>query len=112
GGDRGGATAALKARAGGRGEGESPREGFEAAGRNEPPPRLDDYVSPPVAPDGLSPAVRHELLEELVKIDLEYRWRGAADPPAAASGPTLPAEAVAPPPGRPVRAPLEHYGAH
>ena len=41
---------------------------FDSAWRSGPPPRIGDYLPP----DGPS---RRNLLAELVKIDLEYRWR-------------------------------------
>src|SRR5262245_59674029 len=39
---------------------------FESAWRAGPPPALEDF---------LPPAADRELFEELIKIDLEYRWR-------------------------------------
>src|SRR5262249_6147355 len=57
-------------------------ERFEAAWQSETPPQLPDFLPAAAAgaPPGAEPA-RRALLEELVKIDLHYRWRrGSAEP--------------------------------
>src|SRR5262245_52714369 len=41
---------------------------FDHSWRNGPPPRIEDYL-PANAPG------HHQLLEELLPLDLEYRWR-------------------------------------
>jgi tetratricopeptide (TPR) repeat protein len=74
------------------GEGEILLQAFEQAWRAGTPPRLDAYLPPTSGPEALPPGARHELLEELVKIDLEYRWRGLADPPGLSDRPTLPGD--------------------
>src|SRR5262249_61932717 len=68
-------------------------ERFEVAWRGGTTPDLQAFL-PDALPDGrpLSASVREGLLCELVKLDLEHRWRGAPVPapsPAAAS-PTRP----------------------
>jgi serine/threonine-protein kinase len=50
---------------------------FEDAWRTGTPPRLDDFC-PPRAGKGNDPA-RLLLLRELIKIDLEYRWKQAGN---------------------------------
>ena len=52
-------------------------EAFERAWREGTVPRIDDYL--PAMPDGSV----HEALVEIVKLDLEYRWRRAADADSA-----------------------------
>ena len=48
---------------------------FEASWRNDEKPRIEDYLS-------LAPVeTRHELLVELVKLDLHYRWQRAMKQP-------------------------------
>src|SRR5262245_3501333 len=49
-------------------------EKFEAAWQQGTAPRIEDYLMP-VTPSGLAGSSRPELLRELVKIDLEFRWR-------------------------------------
>lgn len=69
---------------------------FEAAWRKGTPPRLDTFLPPrPGTPDD----GRRALLEELVMLDLEYRWRRPAPPVA----PALPAGPIA------ARPQLEEY---
>jgi tetratricopeptide (TPR) repeat protein len=76
-------------------------ERFDAAWRAGMAPQMDAFLPPPGA------AGRLRLLEELIKIDLEYRWRAAdqpadpADTPRAADGQSAP--------GGPR---LEDYAAH
>lgn len=64
---------------------DEPLERFETAWLAGPPPDLAAFLPPRHEPG------RRSLLEELIKIDLEYRWRR---PPmaAAASSPDLPAQ--------------------
>ena len=53
-------------------------ERFDLAWRNGTPPRIDAFleaVATHAGSAGLSPP-RNRLLAELVKIDMEYRWRG------------------------------------
>jgi hypothetical protein len=47
---------------------------FEAAWKSGKPPEISEYLQADQA--AASPAVRRNLLVELVMIDLEYRWRG------------------------------------
>jgi len=61
---------------------------FESAWKSDTPPRLDDFLR------AVPEASRQELLEELIVVDLEHRWRNglllAADAPARlGSGPRL-----------------------
>jgi tetratricopeptide (TPR) repeat protein len=53
-------------------------ERFELAWRRGTVPDLEAFL-PDALPDGepLTAPVREELLHELIKLDLEYRWRGA-----------------------------------
>src|SRR5262245_996626 len=46
---------------------------FDQVWRHGPAPRLDDYVVARI-PAGAG-ATRRELLAELVRVDLQYRWR-------------------------------------
>jgi serine/threonine protein kinase len=68
------------------GPGEGEESGFEAAvdrfdlaWRRGSPPRIADFL-PPAAADARSRAERRALLAELIKVDLEYRWRPKPDP--------------------------------
>jgi serine/threonine protein kinase/tetratricopeptide (TPR) repeat protein len=47
---------------------------FEKAWRSDTPPRIEDFLPPPDDPQAL-----RQLLVELVKTDLEYRWRRAPE---------------------------------
>jgi serine/threonine protein kinase len=57
-------------------EAENLLQQFEAAWRKGSPPRLEAFLPPPAvcAQPGNS-SVRQEFLKELIRIDLEYRWR-------------------------------------
>src|SRR5262245_23341488 len=57
---------------------------FERAWRNGSPPALEEFLSSIPTND-----TRRSLLEELIKVDLEYRWRRAADGTATQAGPHL-----------------------
>ena len=48
---------------------------FDQAWQSLPPPRIEDYLALLGQTGDRGPPTRRELLEELVKIDLEYRWR-------------------------------------
>jgi serine/threonine-protein kinase len=70
-------------------------EHFEVAWRGGAPPRIDDFLAVVMSGDsGSAGPDRTRFLEELVKIDLEYRWRRtghravpqASDPGAASPG--------------------------
>jgi serine/threonine protein kinase len=50
-------------------------EGFDRAWRAGQPFRLDQFVQAFLGDPSLDGPTRHELLTELIKIDLEYRWR-------------------------------------
>src|SRR5262249_20677351 len=67
-------------------------EQFDQAWLSGAPPRIERLVPPANAP-----IPRQQLLEELVKIELDHRWRlavrvstGATGAPAGALGPALP----------------------
>src|SRR5262245_45557340 len=66
---------------------------FDQAWQGESPPDLGAFLRPE-ATEGMDLLLRRQLLEELVKIDLEYRWkRGAGATPQATpetDGSTLP----------------------
>jgi serine/threonine protein kinase len=47
---------------------------FDQAWRSDTPPRIDDYLTRLASSAGQE-AERRRILEDLVKIDLEYRWR-------------------------------------
>src|SRR5262245_12150432 len=49
---------------------------FEVAWQGKAPPRLEDFLAPATNRQ-TNDAARQELLKELIKIDLEYRWRTA-----------------------------------
>jgi WD40 repeat protein/serine/threonine protein kinase len=51
---------------------------FDEAWQRGAPPRIEDFLRDAHGSDGtpLDETARRELLEELVKLDLEYRWRG------------------------------------
>jgi serine/threonine-protein kinase len=49
-------------------------ERFDLAWRSGSPPRIDEFL-PPATEDASSASSRKDVLEELVKIDLEYRWQ-------------------------------------
>lgn len=51
---------------------------FEAAWQAGPPPTLGPFLHLQALPEGGDPSRRRELLEELIKIDLEFRWRKPA----------------------------------
>jgi WD40 repeat protein len=55
---------------------------FDADWQNETPPLIEDYFSAFLARTGqdLDAPARAEVLRELIKIDLEYRWKGRAEP--------------------------------
>ncbi|MGE3407237.1 MAG: protein kinase [Pirellulales bacterium] len=72
-------------------------ERFELAWQGGVVPRIDDFLPPPADETPAAAKTHRELLEELIKIDLEYRWRrGASDRSTslmnqgAASGDTFP----------------------
>ena len=53
-------------------------ERFERAWRHGAPPRIEDYLPVTAATrEGKADPERRALLEELVMLDLEYRWRRA-----------------------------------
>jgi RNA polymerase sigma factor (sigma-70 family) len=56
---------------------------FEAAWQAKTTPPLDHFLPPPTDPR------RHVILQELIKIDLEYRWRQAGRGTPSASGQRL-----------------------
>ena len=56
-------------------------EQFDAAWRHGKAPQLEAYLPPTGTPG------RRHMLEELVKIDLEYRWRHARQRPTGLGGP-------------------------
>src|SRR5262245_66669668 len=62
---------------------------FEEAWQSGVPPRIEAFLPHTPQPSDL----RVQLLEELVMIDLEYRWRQAVKPktgsPVVAKGPRL-----------------------
>src|SRR5689334_19798692 len=61
---------------------------FDGAWRGPTPPRIDEFLPP--APGGArarDAALRRDRLEELIKIDLEYRWRLEPDDRAGRSAP-------------------------
>jgi serine/threonine protein kinase/predicted ATPase len=60
---------------------DSALERFEAAWRGARPPEIEDFLAPAGSPQAI--ALRREFLEELLKIDLEYRWRR---PPRSGAG--------------------------
>src|SRR5262249_19264096 len=47
---------------------------FDQAWQSDTPPRIDDYIGRLGSTSGQD-AERRRIIEELVKIDLEYRWR-------------------------------------
>src|SRR5262245_10525834 len=49
---------------------------FEQAWQTGSPPAIEDFLP---APQSLDAPARRQLLEELVKLDLEYRWRRGPD---------------------------------
>jgi serine/threonine-protein kinase len=73
---------------------------FESAWRGGSPPLIEEYLS--AAEPVSDPAVRVSLVEELVKVDLEYRWRQAGGSPGAT---------LADSGGLPPRPKLEDYAA-
>jgi serine/threonine protein kinase/Tfp pilus assembly protein PilF len=69
-------------------------EQFEQAWQSKPPPEVTAFLQSRLAPgQGIGPTAYHQLLEELVKIDLEYRWRHVAP----GSAPHVPAAPGLPP---------------
>ena len=52
-------------------------ERFESAWRAGTPPRIDTFLSDAAGPVS-DPNALDALLEELIKVDLEYRWRSAS----------------------------------
>ncbi len=73
---------------------------FEAAWQQGRQPRIEDFLLP-AAPDK-DPATLHRLLVQLVGIDLERRWRTAAEtakrrPAGGQSAPAAPQPALFPP---------------
>ncbi len=73
---------------GAAGEGAAARldllERFDMAWRGGEAPRLDEFLdSAGAGPPSSDPAIRRDLLGELIKIDLEYRWRRS---PAVGAG--------------------------
>jgi hypothetical protein len=73
---------------------------FEAAWANGPPPSVAAFLAR--AGSLASEPAGKQLLTELVKIDLEFRWRHAASSP-------FPPEAVSSPDGLPPRPSLDDY---
>jgi tRNA A-37 threonylcarbamoyl transferase component Bud32 len=65
-------------------------DGFESAWQRGAPPAIPDLLPPTAGPEAAADPRRRELLQELIKIDLEYHWR-RADAPADGG----------PPPARP-----------
>ena len=62
-------------------------EQFDRAWQGQTPPRIDEFLPPGSGTHrGREGASRRERLEELIKIDLEYRWRRATT--AEAESPT------------------------
>jgi tetratricopeptide (TPR) repeat protein len=56
-------------------------ERFDMAWRGGAAPTLDEFLdSPGAGPASSDPAIRRHLLGELIKIDLEYRWRRGRAP--------------------------------
>jgi non-specific serine/threonine protein kinase len=84
---------------------ESLLDRFEEGWRSHPPGDLDEFLANAEG-GGLKPPVG--LLEELIKIDLEYRWRCFGRLPATSSAAPLAAEAIC---GYPARPRLEDYAA-
>jgi tetratricopeptide (TPR) repeat protein len=82
-------------------------EQFDSAWRQESPPQIEAFLLPALAGGSIEAnALRWELVEELVRIDLEYRWRfadGLLTPPV---GPRRPLAEGGVLPGRPC---LEDY---
>lgn len=54
---------------------------FDRAWRSGTPPRMEEYLAL-LAPARWPSAACRDFLEELVRVDLEYRWRGRASPGA------------------------------
>ena len=51
-------------------------ERFDRAWRGQMPPRIDEFLPPKSSVNDVAEeTLRRERLEELIKIDLEYRWR-------------------------------------
>lgn len=50
-------------------------EAFDLAWQSGTPPEIADFLKPLAESGPSAEQFRHELLVELIKIDLEYRWR-------------------------------------
>src|SRR5262245_10978094 len=68
---------------------------FEQAWQGKTPPRIEEFLSP--APTTSTDLPRQALLKELIKIDLEYRWR------------QQPSDVVKPPESRMVEGYIKYY---
>ncbi len=63
-------------------------ERFDRAWQGQTPPRIDEFLPPKSsATDAGEETLRRQRLEELIKIDLEYRWRHAGRNPVDRSTP-------------------------
>jgi serine/threonine protein kinase len=85
-------------------------ERFDRAWQGQSPPRIDEYLPPTSRVAAEEAASRRQRLEELIKIDMEYRWRGAGrardGSSASGSGGESPEPGIDPLPVRPL---LEDY---
>jgi tetratricopeptide (TPR) repeat protein len=80
---------------------------FDEAWREAPPPRIEAFLRPALVGGRVeADALRWELVEELVRIDLEYRWRFPDALPTPPVGPRLSLAEGGVLPGRPC---LEDY---
>jgi CHAT domain-containing protein/serine/threonine protein kinase len=87
-------------------------EQFDRAWQGHTPPRIDEFLPPRSAIAGAETETsRRAQLEELIQIDLEYRWRRAS--PDGAESPTRGSDEGSPDPDPlPWRPLLEDYLAH
>ena len=91
-------------------------ERFDLAWHGGTPPAIERFLPASTGGEDGGPSVRRRLLEELIKIDLEYRWKEHACPPgpqAALSGPPRVEDYLArfPELGPPERVSVELIGA-